>query len=71
MDDKIDYRDLLKRYITHVGQCEGSVFIDAAMHKWHSDVKFTAEETAALHTILDEIHESRGFDGSPSNQPTP
>ena len=30
----MDYRDLLKRYIKHVAECEGSTFIDS----WHDEL---------------------------------
>lgn len=43
----MDYRRLLLKYINHVGDCEGSTFIDKI--GWPpSDVEFTPEEEAEL-----------------------
>ena len=45
----IDYRALLVKYITHVGTCEGTSFIDTLDH---SD-DFTQEEITEL-KVLDQ-----------------
>jgi hypothetical protein len=56
---KFDYQDLLKRYIHHVGKCEGTFFIDAINDPWFmsfmSDVKFTTEEIAELKALCDDF----------------
>lgn len=44
----VDYRTLLKKYIRHVGECEGANFIET----WYaSDVKFTDPEKLALQEL--------------------
>lgn len=43
--EAVDYRILLKKYIRHVGECEGANFIETCRH---SDVKFTDAEHLAL-----------------------
>jgi hypothetical protein len=59
----IDHRDLLKRYIDHVGQCEGVTYLsDHALgigdHSMWGDkgppVKFTSEEVAELRRLSAE-----------------
>lgn len=61
----IDYRDLLMKYIAHVGRCEGVTFLPVREPNgegWGnlSHVAFTVEEAAAL----DELgEESKKFDG--------
>jgi len=44
----MDYRTLLKKYIRHVGDCEGTSFLSG----WYRDGAFTDEEWAEL-TLLD------------------
>lgn len=46
---EIDYRKLLKKYITHVSECEGVTFIN----DWRRTVHFTNEEWDELE-LLDE-----------------
>lgn len=43
----IDYRDLLLRYIRHVGESEGKTYTPTDSGG-HSDVKFTPEEEVEL-----------------------
>ena len=57
----IDYRDLLKRYIDHVGECEGVTFIShinvpAAGRRV---IHFTDEEVSELEAIEEELQASR------------
>lgn len=48
--EPIDYRDLLGRYIAHVGECEGVSFIGRIY--WHrSEVGFTDAEKAELEAL--------------------
>ena len=57
----IDYRDLLKRYMDHVGACEGVCFVyeykDGHMGEgFHgSKVPFTEEEVDELITMFNEL----------------
>jgi len=44
----MDYRTLLKKYIRHVGDCEGTSFLSG----WYRDGAFTDKEWAEL-TLLD------------------
>lgn len=46
-ESPIDFEALLKKYIQHVGECEGAVFLEDHNLIW-SDVKFTEEEWAWL-----------------------
>ena len=46
----MDYRELLKKYMDHVADCEGVFFLS------NSDrVKFTDEEWKELEKIIDEL----------------
>lgn len=47
----MDYRELLKRYIAHVIDCEGVDFID---HPWR-DPSATTEQIAELRKLSDEV----------------
>jgi hypothetical protein len=51
----MNYRDLLKRYIALVEDCEGVNFIDGGY-----DVTLTDEERAALNELADEVHAEGG-----------
>lgn len=53
MTDHIDYRDLLKRYIRHVGYSEGISFLEAGY--LYNDDSFTAEEMAELKALDAEV----------------
>jgi hypothetical protein len=46
MEDTIDYKQLLRKYIEHVGQTEGTTFISKV--NWCSDITFNDEEVAEL-----------------------
>ena len=49
----MDYRALLKKYIDHVGSCEGVTFIS-----WidkEGGGTFSAEEAAELHKLSEEV----------------
>jgi hypothetical protein len=45
--------DLLRRYITHVGECEGTDFLDHNYRGWAktAGVEFTDEEWALLRKL--------------------
>lgn len=49
----IDMRDLLKRYMHHVGHCEGICFLSPG-HRIHGDFKFTDSEWQLLLDLQDE-----------------
>lgn len=51
----MDYEALLRKYVQHVGEYEGSTFI-AWLNCHHCDVKFTKEEVAELERISEELH---------------
>ena len=48
----IDYRELLKKYIDHVGQEEGTFFFG---EEWDQSDPFTEEEWNELKKISDEL----------------
>lgn len=50
----MDYRELLKKYINHVGKCEGVDFIDSYWSEWS---EFTKEEWEELHKLCDIFQE--------------
>lgn len=51
-NDKVDYKELLHKYIEHVGQEEGSDFINQVGYsKQFSNVKFTDDEVAVLNHL--------------------
>jgi hypothetical protein len=54
--DGIDYRMLLRKYISHVGICEGVDFIDPDDHS----TAFTPEEWAELRKLSKEADEIAG-----------
>lgn len=56
--EQFDYRDLLKRYIEHVGDCEGTTFITKLNEEPSSDVRFTADEVEEMERIEREIREA-------------
>lgn len=47
----IDYKDLLRKYIQHVGECEGISYIHALNHSYMSKVLFSDEEVNALQAL--------------------
>lgn len=47
----IDYRDLLRKYIQHVSDCEGVNYIGSLNNHWMSDVVFNEEEVKALQEL--------------------
>jgi hypothetical protein len=49
----IDYRKILKFYIDHVGDCEGTAFLTGA----DNFSQLTAEENQALNEVYNEAHE--------------
>lgn len=53
--NKIDYKSLLKKYITHVLESEGTDFLDHHINSCYSDVKFSKEEIGVLQKISDKI----------------
>lgn len=54
----INYKTLLQKYMVHVGDCEGTDFVDW-LNSYRSDVLFTADEQAALENIAKRIEEER------------
>lgn len=48
----IDHRALLKKYIAHVGMCEGVTFI-SHIHEHSDSVQFTDEELVEINAIED------------------
>lgn len=53
-DPTINYRDLLRKYIAHVDQCEGTNFIFAVNDVKFSTVDFTPQELEELKRLSDE-----------------
>lgn len=53
----MDYRELLKKYMEHVGECEGTTFVDRLNGGCGADIVFTAEEVEELRAIRDESFE--------------
>lgn len=51
----MDYEELLKKYMQHVGDCEGAVFADRLNAGCGADVDFSDEEVAELERIRDEL----------------
>lgn len=52
----MDYRELLKRYMSHVLENEGITYVEDHMVNTHTDaVQFTDEELAELKKIEDEV----------------
>lgn len=51
---KIDYQDLLVKYVRYVCQCEGIDFIEGGYRGYSGDQRFTAAEWEAL-TIASDI----------------
>lgn len=52
----MDYKELLKKYMQHVGEYEGATFVNC-LNDFHCDVEFTEEEVAELERIENEISE--------------
>ena len=48
----VDYRELLKKYIEHVGDCEGTDFIYRHMDMYD----FSEEEAAILNQLSKEVY---------------
>jgi hypothetical protein len=59
----MDYRELLKKYINHVGYCEGTTFIHMA---YPDDMGFTAEEVAELEKLDAEVLAENVKQGNPT-----
>lgn len=51
----MDYRDLLKRYIAHVDNCDGQTFLDPGF--WGNSKNWTPEEFAELQKLDREGYE--------------
>jgi hypothetical protein len=51
----VDYAALLKRYMQHVRDCEGTTFIEQLPQAAESDVTFSEEECAELIRIADQL----------------
>jgi hypothetical protein len=50
------YRDLLKKYMAHVDQEEGTTFVNCINDGWFSNVKITEEEKQVLLIIQEEVY---------------
>ena len=50
----VDFRELLMKYIEHVGECEGSIFIDG--RRRHHGVIWTDAEWEALEMCAEDSH---------------
>ncbi len=50
----MDYRDLLKKYMKHVGECEGIDYVGE--YDRHATNIFSDEEWAELRNISDEVY---------------
>lgn len=50
----MDYEELLKKYMQHVGEYEGSTFV-GSLNSNRCDVKFTEEEVAELERLQEEL----------------
>lgn len=51
-----DLRELLKKYMQYVEDCEGANFVTDLDRRYTSEVKFTDEEWSLLKTISAEIN---------------
>lgn len=51
----MDYEELLKKYMRHIHDCEGSTFVQQ-IGDYISEQEFTDEEKAALEKLDDEIY---------------
>jgi len=53
----MDYEALLKKYMQHVGDCEGITFVHLLNSGAGRDVEFSEEEVEALEKIHEELYE--------------
>ena len=53
----MDYRNLLLKYMQHVGDCEGSTFVEQLGFYARSQVEFSDEEVHELKAIERELPE--------------
>lgn len=53
----MDYKELLKKYMQHVGDCEGTSFLHLLNSGCGCEVDFTNEEVEALEKIHEELYE--------------
>ena len=51
----MDYRELLKKYMLHVGEQEGITFLDSMHNQPSGFVEFSKEEQNELRKIENEI----------------
>lgn len=51
-----DYKALLKKYMQHVHNSEGSTYVHCINDRTRSDVKFTEEEKAVLEAMKEELY---------------
>lgn len=47
----MDYKELLKKYMTLIRNSEGMTYLDRWSEEWDQGVKFSPEETTALKEI--------------------
>jgi hypothetical protein len=55
----MDYKQLLKKYMTHVDSEEGVTFVGSINNSPYSDVVFTDKEKVILQDMNDDIFESQ------------
>lgn len=53
----MDYKELLKKYMQHVGDCEGTTFVHLLNSGAAREVDFSDEEVEALEKIHEELYE--------------
>ena len=53
----MDYKELLKKYMQHVGDCEATTFVHLLNSGAGRDVDFSDEEVEALEKIHEELYE--------------
>lgn len=53
----MDYKELLKKYMAHVVDCEGTTFVNRLNSGCGADVDFTEEEVLELERIEHEIRQ--------------
>lgn len=55
LEDQMDYRSLLKKFVAYLNDVEGYDFIDPINYRYKSDSQFTDEEWATLRAISAEV----------------
>lgn len=57
---KMDYQELLRKYIQYVGDVDGTDFISNCDRQYVSDVKFSVQEWAEIVTLAEQVDIQRG-----------